>query len=391
MKKERFFSPLRGSVQFQATGGFPERFLNLCNVRGIALFEPQMQNKILTATVRRGDYFRLRDIAKRSGMTLRALEKRGLPFFLRRHRTRLALPVTAAAMALLAFALSGFVWTVETDGCENVSRREILAVMEELGLRAGVWRKGIDTSTLSQAAMHRLSGRVSWLGVNLSGSRAFVEVHDYLDPGEDESFGDPANLVADFDGLLLSLQVHSGKAVAPVGSGVQKGDLLISGVTTDRYEQAHFYEARGVATALHDDTLTCTLQEKTDFFGYMKVQTIPALRLLHLTIPLGMFPLSREYDVFTSFRQAQWGGVSLPLGLVFQTRCYRAKKRTENAFPVLLDDFSRAFEMRYCVTNVLSSTLRLERNDGKLTLTAQSSCIDFIGQKQPIGKAQAGE
>ena len=384
MRKGFFFSFLRGSVTFVADGGFPERFLNLCNVRGIVLFSPQMHQKTLTATVRRSDYCRLRDVAKRSGMQLRAQEKHGLPFFLRRHRAHLALPVAGAAFAVLAFVLSGFVWSVESDGCARVSRTEVLAVAEELGLRAGVWRKNIDTAAISQEAMRRLRGKVSWFGVNLSGMRAVIEVHPYLDPGEDETYGDPANLVADFDGLLLSLQVHSGRAAAPVGTGVHKGDLLISGVSVDRYGRSHLYEARGVATALHDDVLRVELPEQTAGDGYAKVQTVPALRLLHLTIPLGMFPPSRDFDVFTVFRQAQWGGVSLPLGLVLQTRCYRTERPAQSTFALLLDEYTRAFESRYEKTNVLSTALSLRQSAGKFTLTGESRCIDYIGESQKI-------
>ena len=384
MRKGLFFSPFGGSVTFLAKGGFPERFLNLCNVRGIALFSPQMRQKELTATVRRGDYARLRDVAKRSGMSLRATEKHGLPFFLRRRRERLALPVCALVLALLAVFLSGFVWSVDTAGCENVSREEVLSVMEALGLRPGVRRKRIDTAALGQAAMQQLSGRVSWLGVNLGGSRAEIEVHDYIDPGEDDTFGDPANIVADFDGLLLSLQAHSGKAAARVGSGVRKGDLLISGVVVDRFGVSHFYEARGAATALHSDSLTCESPGRIEYPAYRKVQTVPAVRVLHLTIPLGLFSLSRDFDRFTSVRQAQLGGVPLPLWLVKQTRCYRTTRAGEDGFDLLLDDFSRAFRQRYAATNVLSSALQLTHKDGLYTLTARSRCIDFIGTKQEI-------
>lgn len=384
MKRSLFFSPLHGSVRFRASGGFPERFLNLCNVRGVQLFAPQMHEKTLYASVRRGDYRRLRGIAKRSGMTIRAEEKYGLPFFLRRNKARLALPIAAAALAVLAVFLSGFVWSIDSAGCEKVSREEVLAAMETLGLRPGVWRKSLDISALGQAGQHLLSGRVSWLGVQLNGTRAVVEVHDYIDRGEDLTFGAPANLVADFDGLLLSLQAHSGKPAARVGSGVCKGDLLISGVTEDRYGQAHFYEARGKATALHDDVLELEGSAQSDFSAYEKVQTVPAVRLFHVTVPLGMFSLRRDFDVFTCTKQAEFGGVPLPLWLIRQTRCYRTTRKNEDTLPLLLDDHTRAAETKYAATNVLDATLTVKREGGKLRIVEESRCIDFIGVKKEL-------
>ena len=103
--------------------------------------------------------------------------------------------------------------------------------------------------------------------------------------------------------------------------------------------------------------LRVELPEQTAGDGYAKVQTVPALRLLHLTIPLGMFPPSRAFDAFTVFRQAQWGGVALPLGLVLQTRCYRTERPAQSTFALLLDEYTRAFESRYEKTNVLSTAL----------------------------------
>ena len=221
--------------------------------------------------------------------------------------------------------------------------------------------------------------------VTENGSRAFVEIHDYIDPGEDETFGDPANVVADFDGLLLSLQAHSGKPAARVGSGVCKGDLLISGVTVDRYGQAHFYEARGKATALHDDVLELEGNAQSDFIGYEKVQTVPAVRLFHVTVPLGMFSLRRDFDVFTCKRQAELGGVPLPLWLIRQTRCYRTARKNEDALSLLLDDHTRASEEKYAATNVLDAALTIERKKETLRLTEESRCIDFIGVEKELG------
>ena len=384
LQRRLLFAPLSGSVTFQARGGFPERFLNLCNVRGVELLAPQMAEKTLTATVRRKDYRRLRDIAKRSGMSLRAVEKRGLPFFLRRNKARLALPAAAGVFLLLAVFLSGFVWSVDCEGCENVSRSEVLEVMEDLGLRPGVWRKTLDTAALGQAAMHALSGRVSWVGVNISGTRAVAEVHDYIDRGEDETFGAPANIVADFDGLLLSLKTFNGQPVARAGSGVRKGDLLISGVRTDRYGKAHFYEARGVATVLHSSTLSTEAPKNSAFTGYQKIQTVPALRFLHLTIPMGLFPPGRTFDRFTETRQAELGGVPLPLWIVRQTRCYRTDKAEETPLPLLLDDHVRAAETKYAATNVLDAALKLKPSGDRLRLTETRTCIDFAGIKEEI-------
>ena len=375
---------LRGTVSFCASGGFSERFLNLCNLRGIRLISPQKNGGCLCAAVGVSDYRRLRPIARAAGMVLRAQKKTGLPFLLQAHRKRLGLPAAALCFALLAWVLSGFIWSVDVEGGKTVSREQVLSVMAESGLCPGVWRKSLDTEALSLAGMHALTGKVSWLGINLSGSRAVVEGHDYIPPDEDETFKDPCNLVADFDGLLLSVQAENGKAVALPGSGVKEGDLLISGVTEDRFGTAHFYEARGRVTALHERSMIVSLPNAQSVRRYRAVKRRFCLRLFSVSIPLGFFPRGGDYDSFQSDSFCTLGGVALPLGITIHTRAYYGAEEAIDSFPILCDDLTAKAHETFGNTRLLSADYALEKDGKTRSLTQTSQCIDFMGKPQKI-------
>lgn len=72
---------LLGYVNFRAYGGFADRFVNLCAKENIPLWNMKnVDGRIMGATTIKG-YLSIRKPAKKSGMKVRATEKRGLYFF----------------------------------------------------------------------------------------------------------------------------------------------------------------------------------------------------------------------------------------------------------------------------------------------------------------------
>ena len=177
-------------------------------------------------------------------MKLFCISKYGLPFILFKNRNRVGLAVGAAFFVLFMSIMSLFVWSIETVGSERISEAEIVSVAEEYGLRTGCFRPALDVHEISDGMIKSLNGRLLWAAVNVSGSRAVIEVRDYIEKPESKTYSEPCNLIADFDGLLLSLEVHNGTKANFEGNGVKKGDLLISGIVENRDLSSVFHEAR---------------------------------------------------------------------------------------------------------------------------------------------------
>ena len=69
---------LKGYVEFCADGGFPERFINLCNIKGINLWNVKNDGvKVLAFTTER-EFQELKIPAENSGMTIKIIKSRGL-------------------------------------------------------------------------------------------------------------------------------------------------------------------------------------------------------------------------------------------------------------------------------------------------------------------------
>lgn len=380
-----FLRWLFGVLRVRASGGFAARFLNLCDSMHLRVWDLRIDASGVSANVAPRDYRALRTAAKKAGMRLRCEEKRGLPFFLRRNRTRWGLLAGAVLCAGLAVWTSCFLWSVETTGAVQVPAADILAAAAQVGLYPGAKKPLKNGEDLAIDLQQAMNGALTWAAVNMIGGRVVIEVRDEQkqQTQPDPPFGAPCDLVADFDGLLLSLEVHSGEPANRVGNGVKKGDVLIKGTRTDREGKPYLYEARGVVTALHEDLRTLRFPAETTLQRTAAVRRVPVLRLWHLVLPLGIFPRGGNYTACTRTKNAVLNGVGLPFSLEVRTRYYWTKQTTDTA-ALAVDTFVQSLSEAYRNTRVLSGEVKAEMQNGVCTLTQRSRVIDFMGTRRPI-------
>ena len=75
---------LFGYINFRAFEGFPDRFINLCTKNQIPLWNIKNVGGRLSASTTIQGYLNIRECAKKSGMNVRVVEKKGLIFFLKK-------------------------------------------------------------------------------------------------------------------------------------------------------------------------------------------------------------------------------------------------------------------------------------------------------------------
>ncbi|MCM1544636.1 MAG: sporulation protein YqfD, partial [Ruminococcus sp.] len=311
-----FFRRIFGYVTFCASGGFGERFINLCASQSIEIRNIEICKNSIIADTKVKNYQRLRHIARKSGMTIRATKKHGLPFFCNKHKNRIGLLIGAVFFAAFMSIMSLFIWNVETVGSEKISSSEILGAVEEFGLKKGAFSAKVNEEEIVRQVMMKMSGKLSWMAVNIKGCHAVVEVRDYEPRPDDETYTDPCNIIADFDGLILSMDIYNGKKANYEGNGVSNGDLLISGIVENRDTSSQFMEARGEITALHNDEIKTETSAVNEMKIYKKIKAVSSLKFFWLKIPLGFFAADKAFDEFVTEEYVNYGDCELPLGII---------------------------------------------------------------------------
>ena len=378
---------LIGYVTFCASGGFTERFLNLCTQKGIVLNNVSINEKSISADIRASQYRRLRETARLSGSKICCKEKHGLVFFIRRNENRAGLAIGGVFFVVFMCIVSLFVWNVETTGSEKLSRQTILAAAEKAGVYPGALRRNIDQYQAAESIITTLNGKLSWVSVNIKGSHAVVEVRDYVARREDETYSDPCNIVADFDGELLSVEVHNGTKACPEGSGVKKGDLIISGIFENRDTSCIFMEARGIITAIHDNDLTIEKNLNQNGKSFEIRKTVRKIGFFGLSIPLGFFPKKQDYEQYEKKVTLYFGKTKLPFYICEITRAYyneAADMEAEKKYSLFFDDFSIEEHEKYKNSRILNQKLSVQEKKETIVIKNEIKCIDFMGVKQKI-------
>ncbi len=257
----RLLRLLSGWVSFCASGGFPERFINLCSRENIPLWNLKNEGGVLSAATTVSGYRRMRSCAVRSGMRSRITCRHGLPFFAHRYRRRVGLLCGLGVFFGLIGVASCAVWTINVTGNTTVDREEILSVLEEAGLRVGTLRSGIDAPHIRFYALARLPD-VTYLTVNILGSTVEVEVTERLkQPGilaEDV----PCNIVSTADGQIVALESYAGTKLHSSGEAVRAGEVLIGGFAEQEDGSVRFRHAKGYAVLRTELTVTSEQQRE---------------------------------------------------------------------------------------------------------------------------------
>ncbi|MBE7030079.1 MAG: sporulation protein YqfD [Ruminococcaceae bacterium] len=235
----------RGFVRIRVRGFFVERFLNICMHRGIYLWDVTRRGaESVELNMSARGFGQIRPIARKTHSRVTILRKSGLPIFIARHRKRKAFLVGALIAMVLFCYLTSFVWVIEVTGNETVDTSRITESLAAHGFSEGRLRFGVDVLALQNRVLLDVS-ELSWLWVDIHGTKATVEVREKKPIPEMVDKSEPCNIVARRGGLLTEVAVTEGEKMVSVGDVVSEGELLVSGVTDSKYEGVRFLHSMG--------------------------------------------------------------------------------------------------------------------------------------------------
>ena len=306
-----------GYVNFKASGGFADRFINLCTKEGIPLWNIKNVNGNISASTTIDGYLSIRSPARKSGMRVTCYAKKGLIFFLKKHKRRVGVVVGVLLSAIIIFALTQFVWSVSVVGNVSIDDDYLLSQFEQYGVKVGVRLSTLNLENAENMVM-RDNEKLSWAKVNKKGTVLVIEVREKTDAPEMYDNSKPTNLVASEDGVILSIDVLYGNEEVKPGSAVVKGDLLVSGIIT---------HADGTQTTIHaDGYVKALVKKKADFscddfsvFNIEKEKKRKSLFFFGIKIPLGTKVPQNYFTSHKSFIRS--GEMLLPLGIITEYGC----------------------------------------------------------------------
>ena len=241
----------KGYVRLRLHGYSPERFLNLCNARGLEVWELNCS--------RDGDYEffmtvegyrRVKPLVRKAQVRLHIIGRFGLPFFISRHKKRWYYGAGLGAFFLVLYLMSLFIWDIQFEGNYRYTYDTLIRFLDTQDIDYGMFKAGINCEDL-EASLRSNFPEITWVSARVSGTRLLIHIkeNEVLStvPEKDET---PCDIVASQPGVITSMVVRQGIAQAAVGDEVEEGQVLVSSripIMGDNEEEINAYMVRADA------------------------------------------------------------------------------------------------------------------------------------------------
>jgi len=370
---------LKGYVQFSAEGGFPERFINLCKLKGISLWEVKNDGVKVEAFTTEREFEALNIPAENSGMTIKVIKRYGFKSFTKRHKWRCGVAFGIAMSFLFWFYMSGCIWEIEIEESKTVNVEDFTATLADLGVKIGAKKSDIDIIKVQNQLMNEYK-QLLWVSLNIFGGKAQVEMSEFVEQKEIVDTKTPVNLVALKKGEIVLVKGYKGVNVVKEGDNVTENTLLISGVVKNFDGSESFTHAKGqiFAKTQNVEKNNSCLNERAQIS--CDKQSRYYLYAFSLKIPLGLKTegnmLTEDSKLLTS------GDTVLPFGIIreddFKERDKFVEYTVEQAaFSALLESVKNKRE-KYNQTDLKKITYALKEGAAGVTISTKITCIEDI-------------
>lgn len=215
-------------IYFRADG--MERFINLCNHRGINLWQicPNTEKAEIYACISLRDYKKLRNIARKTKVWPRISERHGGPFVWMAMKKRYSFFLGLVLFFGLVFFFSGRIWSIQIAGEGYHTEESLRRFLHTISVHSGMKSSELVCGDLEEQIRKQYAD-IGWVSAKKSGSVLYLQVQEVRLLEEKEK-SKPSHLVATNDGKIVKIVTRQGTAKVHAGDKVKKGAVLISGV-----------------------------------------------------------------------------------------------------------------------------------------------------------------
>ena len=316
-----------GSIEYMIEGTDFTKLLDSMTKEKMVYSELREENGVLKINVSTEHSFRFEKLCRCEGFEPKRTNIRGMLRFYKILSARPGLVIGAMLSALLIVYYSNVILTVTVDTDDPEIYGKVMDVLNEDGIKAGTYIPKINL-VLEERSLKRQIEDISWAGISRTGSGIAVDIIETIEADKGINVGMPCHLVACEDGVIEEVEVIDGQLMKCIGSGVTKGDIVVSGrIVTESSEWTKDGEivrsdtryVRSIGKIRGSFTRTIVFEQPYD--TEQKVLTgekkkLSYLELFSARIPLfskipdGYFETEKEERHFPEI-----GGFVLPMGV----------------------------------------------------------------------------
>lgn len=240
-----FINFFKGCVLIKVDGFFTERFINLCINEGILLWDiKRAGEERLYAKISPQDYKKIRKAAQKTKSRVSIVRKIGLPFVFFRYRKRKAAFIGLFIFCLMFLFYNSHIMGISIKGNERLETEKVMVSLKDYGIYRFAPLKDVNNKFVQNKMMTKHE-EIAWIGINIKGSRIYIEIKERLDTKMNENEEIPCDIVAGKSGIIDELDIREGQNMVKPNEFVQKGDLLVSGLVDSNVHGIRYVRSYG--------------------------------------------------------------------------------------------------------------------------------------------------
>ena len=285
--------------------------------------------------------------------------------------------------------LSFFVWDVSVCGNNNIESEEILNLANDFGVKNGILKSSINASILENHILNEFPN-ISWVSVNLTGSRLNLEVKEKIISPELIPLNSPCNIISDSDAQIVRLEIYNGKPEVKVGDAVTKGQILVNGITEDSLGNSKCCQAEAKIFFFFLKTIKEEIYlEKINKIKKNKKIKRKNLTFFNVNIPLNFLPIPKgNYERKFKVKNLTLFNKKLPVTLYEEIWNKFEINKTiltlSKAKELALENISRREKLELKDMKILNYEDSFKKFNNKIILSRFYTCIKDISVKEQI-------
>ena len=259
---------------------------------------------------------RLESICDSCGCLVTIERERGIIYFISKYIRRFGIFAGIIFCIAASLFLSNIVLEVRIVGASSEAvESSVKEILEQEGIKAGGYIPSINFLN-AQTRLFEVSPDVSWASIGHSGSVVTVNISMPTKKVRTEEGRIPCNIVASHDGRIVSADVLVGEFTSLIGSGVKKGDILVSGIVDNKNGNAYYRHSIAKIIAEYEETVTFEqkLYDRIETDGETVYKK--SLCFFEYELPLPGFKQPSENSRISSdYTPIMIFGLKLPIGI----------------------------------------------------------------------------
>lgn len=300
--------------------------------------------------------------------------------------SRIGLIAGAAICAVGMAVMQNYVVSIEVLTDDEDIRRDVTSLLNDCGIRSLTYIPSIDCVNAERALKQKVDG-ISWAGITLTDSTVIVDVIENIPEPQKHYERMPSNLIATHDAVIEDVELYNGRLVKTVGSGVLRGETLVSGTvikeeTTVKEgelvtEQSEKY-VRSVGKVFGTYTDVQVFEQPlsdTKIVKSGKTVSKKYLSLFDTEIPLFFKPVKGFYTEEETYSPLEVLGEETPVGLrsvTYEKYSFENVIYTREQAEKLADQARQNYEINFlsdCEIRLRKTDFKLEDDKVILTVT----------------------